>query len=72
VVLTQAGLRGLEGSEAPYQHDGLPSILQQGINHKEQCMAVGKGGEVVGTVIIDHHLLPISLFQCLLPFFGCG
>ena len=35
-------------------------------------MRAGQGGQIVAAVIINDDLLPVSLLQHLLPFFGSG
>ena len=62
----------LECSESAYEHDGLSAIFKQGVDDKEEGVAVRQGAQVLRAVVVYYHLLPVALLQSLLPLLSCG
>ena len=62
----------LECSESTYEHDGLSAIFKQGVDDKEEGVAVRQGAQVLRAVVVDYHLLPVAFLQSLFPLLSCG
>ena len=70
MILAKVPVSHLKVSKTSEEHDGLPVVLHEGVQHEKEGVADGEFLQALGAVVVDDHLLPGPFLEEVLSFFG--